>query len=94
MHQIIALGLSFAAAILFNLKAAAIASSAGNWGDALGRSLLASVVVLFLVHMIAYGLVRLVRGKDKLASYAETKLNYIAAAATILGVMGSAASPA
>jgi hypothetical protein len=33
-----------------------------------------------------------VRGKDKLASYAETKLNYIAAALTILGVMGSAAS--
>lgn len=92
MHQIISLGLSFTAAIFFNLKAIAIASSVGNWGEALGRLLFAPVVFFFLAHTIIYGLVRAVRGKPKLASYAETKLNYIAAALTILGVMGSAAS--
>lgn len=93
MHQIISLGLILATAFLFNAGAAAEMASVGFWGEAVGRLFFAPIVFFYLVHTVVYFVVRLIRGKDRVRSYTRSRLNYIAAALTILGTIGAAAAP-
>lgn len=94
MHQIIALGVVLAAAFVFNARAAAIMAAEGNWGYGVGQLFFAPVVVFFFVHTLAYFLTRLVRGKDRLASYTRSRINYFAMVVALMGVLGSAAERA
>lgn len=92
MHQTIAIGISLAIAVLLHGPLAAAEVSDGNWGSALGNLIFGPLVIFFLVHTIVYFLSRMIRGREKLASFSGSRLNYIAAAITILGILGSVAN--
>lgn len=93
MHLIISLGMILAAAFLFNAAKAAEMASIGLWGYGVGQLFVAPILVFFFLHTLIYFAVRLIRGKDKLKSYTRSRLNYIAAVVSILGILGSAAAP-
>lgn len=93
MHLLLALGATILAAVALNIKSAAIASSNGNWGGAVGDMLFGPIVVFFLIHTVLYYGTRLVRRKSLLKSYSRSRLCYISAAITVLGVIGSLGQP-
>ncbi|VXB20918.1 hypothetical protein [Brevundimonas sp. G8] len=94
MHQIIALAVTLLIALLLNGVAAAKMVSVGYWGGALGALFVGPVIVFYAVHTLVYFVVRLIRGKDRVRSYTRSRINYVAAAVAILGVLGAAAGPA
>jgi len=93
MHLLLALGVTILTAVALNIKSAAVASSDGNWGGAVGAMIFGPVVVFFLIHTILYYGTRLVRRKSPLKSYSRSRLCYISAAIAILGVIGSLGQP-
>jgi hypothetical protein len=92
MHQLISFAVVFAIAVALNLRSAAIAASNGNWGEGLGNLVFAPLVFFYGVYTILFFAVRLLRGKDAVAAYSASRLNYIAAGITLLGVLGAAAN--
>jgi len=92
VHQLISFTIVFVAAVALNLKSAAIAASDGNWGESVGNLVFGPLVFFFGVYTIVFFAVRLVRGKDAVAAYSASRLNYIAAVVTLLGVLGAAAN--
>lgn len=94
MHQIIALAVTLVVALLLNGAAAAQMVSVGYWGGALGALLVGPLIVFYVVHTVVYFVLRLIRGKDRVRSYTRSRINYVAAAVAILGVLGAAAGPA
>ena len=92
MHQLISFTIVFLAAVALNLKSAAIDASNGNWGEGLGNLVFGPLVFFYGVHTIIYFAVRLVRGRDAIAAYSASRVNYIAAVVTLLGVLGAAAN--
>jgi hypothetical protein len=93
MHQMIALALTLIVALLLNGGAAAQMVSAGYWGGAIGSLFFGPLMTFYVVHTLVYFVVRLIRGKDRVGSYTRSRLNYVAAGLTILGVVGAAAAP-
>ena len=94
MQQALALGLVLTAGLLLSARAAAIMSADGNWGGALGSLFTAPLVVFYLVHTVVYFAVRGLRGRDRIRTYAASRLNWIAAAVALLSVLASAAQRA
>ncbi|MGQ4274991.1 hypothetical protein [Terrihabitans sp. B22-R8] len=91
MRQIICIAIILAVSALCNAPLAARMASDGNWGEAVGQLVFAPLVVFYLVHSVIYYGTRLVRGRDALASYTNSKLSWIAFIVSVLGILGSAA---
>lgn len=93
MHQMIAVALPLILAFLLNGGDAAQMVSVGYWGGAMGSLLFGPLMTFYVVHTLVYFVVRLIRGKDRVGSYTRSRLNYIAAAVAMLGIVGAAAAP-
>lgn len=93
MHQIIALFLVVGVAFLLNAPRAAALAADGLWGYAAGRLVFGPILSFFVVQTILYFIVRAIRGREGVARFSRSRLNYIAALIAVLGMVGSAANP-
>lgn len=91
MPQFLSLCVVVAVAVLLNMKAAAM-SSEGNWGEALGSMLFAPIVFFLVVQAVLFYATRAVRGANAVAAFTTSRLNYVSAVITLLGVLGAAAN--
>ncbi|MGV1834156.1 hypothetical protein ACQZ6C_05300 [Rhizobium rhizogenes] len=91
MRQVICVGVLLIVAVLLNAPMAAKMAGDGNWGEAVGSMLFAPIVVFYFVHSLVYYATRFLRGPAAVATYATSKLNYIAFVISLLGVLGAVA---
>ena len=83
MHQSIALAIAILAIVFLLGPEAAYMASIGNWGGGLGL-LLGPLFFFYLVTAIVYFPARLLRGRDKVAGFARTRLQYVGQRAAAL----------
>ncbi|MFC0243271.1 hypothetical protein [Rhodopseudomonas telluris] len=89
MHQVICVVVLLVLSLTLNAPVAARMAGDGNWGEGLGI-LVGPVMIFYIVHAPIYYAVRLVRG-PALASFAGSKLNYLAALIGLTGILGTLA---
>ena len=94
MHQAISVVALFVVAFLLNAPFAAMVAADGNWGEAVGSLLIGPVVFYYAVHSLVYFTARFLRGRSAVATYTASRLNYVALAISVLGVLGAAAQRA
>lgn len=93
MPQLLSLCVVVAVAVLLNLKTAAMMTSDGNWGGAVGAMLFGPIVFFLVVQAVLFYGTRLVRGPAAVATFTTSRLNYGAGLIALLGVLGAAANP-
>jgi hypothetical protein len=91
MHQAICVAVLLTVAVLLNGPLAARMAADGNWGEAVGRLFFGPAVFFYIVHSVIYYAVRISRGPAAVATYAASKLNYIALVISLLGIIGAVA---
>nr|WP_145994388.1 hypothetical protein [Mesorhizobium loti] len=79
-------------AVVLNLKSAAIMTSDGNWGGALGSMVFGPIVFFLILQAVLFYATRFLRGRQAVATFTTSRLNYVAGLITLLGVLGAAAS--
>lgn len=91
MHQTICVAILLSVAALLNAPLAAKMAADGNWGEAAGRMFAGPIIVFYIVHTLVYYVMRLMRGRTAISTYAASRLNYIAFTITLLGILGAVA---
>ncbi|WP_421363011.1 hypothetical protein [Agrobacterium rosae] len=91
MHQVICVFVLLVVSLLLNAQWATQIANDGNWGEAIGTLLIGPLGLFYFVHTIIYYAVRLIRGPSAVATYSASKLNYIAFAVSLLGILGAVA---
>lgn len=94
MRQAIVLGITLTTAFLLCAAPTARAMSDGAWGPALGTLLVGPLSVFVLTHAVVYFASGGLLAKSKVASFTQSRLNYVAALVAVLGVLGSASGGA
>lgn len=94
MRQAVCVIILLAIAVLLNAPSAAQMAGDGNWGEAAGNLILGPIVIFYIVHSLIYYPVYALRGPAAVAPYTTSKINYIAFAISLLGVLGAVAQRA
>ncbi len=79
---------------IFNSVSAAQLAGAGAWGEASSILIASPLLIFFGMHVIIYYGLRLFVEPSKLSSFSNTKLNYIAFAVALMGILGEVAQRA
>jgi predicted Na+-dependent transporter len=69
---------------IVSARFATAATNNEHWGGTIGALFIGPIIVFFVVHTILYFTLRLLRGKDGVASYTGSKINCLSALMTIL----------
>ncbi|WP_165358107.1 hypothetical protein [Mesorhizobium sp. Pch-S] len=92
MPQFLSLCVVVVLAVVLNLKAAAMMTSDGNWGGAVGSMFFGPIVFFLVLQAVLFYGTRLLRGRAAVATFTTSRLNYVAGLISLLGVLGAAAN--
>ena len=87
MQQFSSLLTVFMVVSIFSARFVSEAANEGNWVLAVGVFLLGPLAFFFVFHTILYLVIRVMRGREGVASYTSTKINCLSALVTILATM-------
>ena len=87
MHHAISLTVLAVALLVLRAGPTARMAAAGQWGEALGRFVIAPVVVFLIAQAVLFYGWRLVRG-DRGRTFATSRLNYVSLAIVLLSILG------
>lgn len=89
MQQVSSLITVFMVVSIFSARFVSAEANEGNWIMAIGTFLIAPLLFFFVFHTVLYLVVRMMRGREGVASYTNTKINCLSALVTILATMAA-----